>query len=379
MTNFLKVIRPAGNIITISSSDIQWEPASFNYSYYNSGTESLAAAIIASIKLKSNIKNPEVIIPGYACPDLISAIIYAKAIPVIIDLKENSHLMSLEHLSNAITKNTVAIIAVRFFGLAERSKELSIIAKRHNIILIEDSAQGFPVGNLDSYWDADVIILSFGRGKPINLLGGGAVLCREPEFIKNLPIPLPPSNSALNSIKYKLKLRLYNQSIHPLAYGLISQIPGLKIGQTTYKPLVELKSISNDTLHLIKSNIEAYIKRKGCQKKYQQLLKNCNNEQLIDLPSKLKHDMSQPLLRYPILVNDILMRDRLYEKLKPYGASLMYKQPLYEINKVGPLIKKLDYKYQNATLFSKKLITLATHEGISRKVFSKIERILNEY
>lgn len=379
MLKLVKILRPVGNTISTTYKTIEAPFFSPFYSqFYNSGTASLAAAIIAVRNLKVDIDKPEVIVPAYGCPDLISAIIYADAVPVLVDLKTNAPFMSHKKITDAINEKTIAIIAVRFFGIAEQFKELSIISKKHNIILIEDSAQGFPINDVNTYWNGDFIILSFGRGKPVNLLGGGAVLTRNQQLMNALPKPSTTIDSFRNKIKYNLKLFLYNQSIRPIAYGLISQIPGLSIGQTIYKPLTELKSITKYAKNLLRSNMDAYPTRLNCQNKYTEILKHCNNTLLIDLPSKLEHDMSQPLLRYPILIKDYSLRNRLYEKLKPYGASLMYKKPLNEIANVNELLKSQTDTYKNASSIAHQLITLPIHEGITNKELNSITRILKE-
>jgi len=70
----LKSYRPAGNKIHIQPSSFntnRFSPLSINF--YQSGTASLAAAIIASRKLKGfTNKKSEVLLPAYACPDLVS-------------------------------------------------------------------------------------------------------------------------------------------------------------------------------------------------------------------------------------------------------------------------------------------------------------------
>lgn len=377
MSPYIKKIRPVGNTINTTKNNIDDSPFSpFYTQFYNSGTASLAATIIAAIKLKPDINNPEVIVPAYGCPDLISAVIYAKAIPVLVDLEPDSPQMSLQHLKNLVSDKTVAVIAVRFFGIPERNEELYQIAKSYNAILIEDSAQGFPVHNMDSYWQGDFVILSFGRGKPVNLLGGGAVLARNQTLMNLLPDSPTEKNSLKNDVKYILKLFLYNLSIQPTAYGLITKIPGLNIGLTVYKPLNALGRMSDFSKQRLTSNLKSYRNRINQQKEYLKFFKKGNGELVYDLPSKLSYDMSQPLLRYPVIVKNESMRKQLYKKLKPYGASIMYKEPLHEIENVGRLLKQPANDYPNANKFARQLLTLPTHEAANKKVLLTIQEII---
>ena len=202
MKNPLKILRPVGNPIHLHKAQVdftQFQP--FQVDFYHSGTSALAAAIIACKKLKSDVENnAEIILPAYGCPDLISAILYAGAKPVLVDLDPNTPWMSLSAISQAITEKTIAIVAVRFLGISERMQQLRDICCTHKLALIEDSAQGFPVTSPATYWRGDFNILSFGRGKPVNLLTGGAVLCTNPELQALLPKPLPSENAkTLNS------------------------------------------------------------------------------------------------------------------------------------------------------------------------------------
>ena len=379
MPSQIKILRPVGNRINTTTNKTEITPfSSFHTCFYTSGTAALAAAILAASKLKSDIDKPEVIVPAYGCPDLISAVICAKATPILVDLEPDSPQMSFNQLHKSINNKTIAIIAVRFFGIADRNEELLKITNQHNLLLIEDSAQGFPTTDIDSYWNGDFVILSFGRGKPVNLLGGGAVLTKSLKLMKLLPSPPAISDSLFEKVKYKLKLFLYNQSIRPLAYGLITHIPGLHIGQTIYKPLNNIEGTHKHIQSLLISNLKSYQTRKTCQKEYKRILEACDKKKLIDLPSVLGHNMSQPLLRYPILIKDNSLRNKLYEKLKCYGASLMYKKPLNQIEGVDKHIKQQKKSYPNATRFSQQLLTLPTHEGVNGKTLKTIDRILKE-
>ena len=375
----IKILRPVGNSINTTESAIDNTPFSpYSSRFYNSGTAALAATIISARKLKSNIKKPEVIIPAYGCPDLISAITFADAIPVLVDLESNSPQMSLKHLTDSISEKTIAIIAVRFFGAPERTNELSKIAKQHNLILIEDSAQGFPASDFETYWHADFIVISLGRGKPINLLGGGAVLTSSSKLVKLLPKPEILKDTLLDKLKYKLKVYLYNKTLHPLAYGLLSRIPGLKIGQTIYKPLKMIGSINNSTTLLLISNLKAYQARINCQSEYMKMFLKYNKADLTDVSRFLNCNMTHPLLRYPILIKDTAKRDAIYETLKSYGASLMYQKPLQQIDEVGELIKNQNNNYQNANIFAQQLLTLPTHEGVNKKTLKIIADTIQE-
>ena len=66
--------------------------------YFDSGTAALGAAIIAAIKLKG-VDVPQVVLPANGCPDLVSAVIFAGAMPVLIDLEPERASLDLDLLS----------------------------------------------------------------------------------------------------------------------------------------------------------------------------------------------------------------------------------------------------------------------------------------
>jgi len=357
-------LRPTGNPIILNNSQLEIsEFQDFNINFYQSGTAALAAAIIASIRLKKNtIDTPEIIIPAYCCPDIISAIIFANAKPVLVDFIPNKPFMSLEEIEKNITNNTTGIIAINFLGIPERTNLIKDICSKHNLSLIEDSAQGFPIFEVDNYWYGDFIILSFGRGKPINLLNGGAVLSKN----NNNYIPEAYRQDAIKTEKfnYYLKAVVYNLLIKPKIYNLITNLPFLKVGKTVFKKLCALKTMPETTKSYLSANINVFRKN---DKTYHvattisNLLQNIN---VIDLPSHTQHNFDNPLLRYPILFPDNESRDRALFSLEALGATKMYGKTLPDIEGISNYIKNKSHEYPNAVRFSETLLTLPTHQDV---------------
>lgn len=377
MESLLKTLRPVGNKIYLQFQDFDnniFLP--FHSQLYQSGTASLAAALIASHKIKPHINSPEVIIPAYGCPDLVSAIEFSGATPVLVDLELNLPWMSIESILSAITKNTTALVAVNFLGITERMDILREVCQKNNIILVEDSAQGFPITQLTSYWNGDFNIISFGRGKPVNLLSGGAVLCKDQRLLDFLPTPTPQRSQHDAMSKYLLKLFLYNISINPFIYNIVSRLPGINIGKTIYKRLPDIFSMPDYAVKLLAQNIRMFRLREHRNDTRIEYLHHLSSPNIYNLVLATKHDYTKPLLRYPFLVNSKELRDELYSKLKPFGASLMYKTTLDKIEGIPHYKTNQDKIYPNANTFSNSLITLPAYEGISITDIQSIHAIL---
>ena len=102
----------------------------------NSGTSALIAAMIAA----GIGPGDEVILPAYTFFASVSAVVVAKAMPVIVEIDETLTI-SPEAIEKAITPRTKAIVVVHMLGLACRMDKIMEIAKKHKLIVIEDTAQ----------------------------------------------------------------------------------------------------------------------------------------------------------------------------------------------------------------------------------------------
>jgi dTDP-4-amino-4,6-dideoxygalactose transaminase len=104
----------------------------------NSGTSALIAALVAA----GIGPGDEVIMPGYTFFASASAVVVAKAIPVIVEIDETLTLDPAA-VEQAITPRTRAIMPVHMLGLPSKMDELREIARRHKLVIIEDTAQAF--------------------------------------------------------------------------------------------------------------------------------------------------------------------------------------------------------------------------------------------
>lgn len=357
--------------------------SSYQSHYFISGTAALAAAITTAIKFKT-VDKPEVILPAYGCPDLVSAAVFAGAKPVLVDLEVDRPWMDLKQLSAGIGEKTVAIIAVNLFGISERMEKLRQLAEQAGAVLIEDSAQAFPSGSEKDIWQGDLVILSFGRGKPVSLLGGGAVLCREGDnplqgLLTNI------SESPVNSSQwftFRLKAALYNRMISPRLYWLPQAMPFLHLGETCYRPLASIEAMDQVRLSMLPANVKAYRDQSlQVQTNLTAMLADLDFKicGITDLPRECKITNNRRLLRYPLLV-DPDVRDRLYSELRRFGLgpSLMYPSVLPKISGLQSILPP-QKEFPAATSFARRLLTLPTHQGVGQADIAKMKQVLSSY
>ncbi len=84
----------------------------------------------------------EVIVPGFTYVASISAIVYARALPVLAEVDDSFNLDPAD-VEARITPRTRAIVVVHMLGAPARLDELKDVADRHGIAIVEDCAQAF--------------------------------------------------------------------------------------------------------------------------------------------------------------------------------------------------------------------------------------------
>ena len=376
---------PVGNPVTLDKSkklNVLSVFSTYQSQFYASGTAALAAAIVAVLqntKRSESASQAEIILPAYGCPDLISAAIFAGAKPVLVDLAVDRPWLDLSLLQAAITENTVAIVAVSLFGIAERWPQLRVVCDEHKLILIEDSAQYFPAKDENSDWQGDLVVLSFGRGKPVSLLSGGAVLTNNKLLYEKLPKPQAEPARFSKQLLNSLKIRLYNVMISPLLYWLPQTLPLLHLGETRYHALLSIKGMERVALDRLASNIFRYQNDNDAmdrRNKISSMLADFN--EINNLPETCNTEENRRLLRYPLLLEEDI-RDRVYQRLNQAGLGVSTMYPTI-LTKIAGMDYLLDIRphYPNAEAFASRLLTLPTHGYLSEKNIQKIKAILRE-
>jgi dTDP-4-amino-4,6-dideoxygalactose transaminase len=330
--------------------------------FYASGTAALAAAVRAAITRTGGAQR-EVVLPAYACPNLVSAVWHAGGRPRLADLEPNRPWMHAAALEHAITPATVAVIAVDLFGLPERYDELIALARNRGLVVIQDSAQGFPRRG-ERVWQGDLVVVSFGRGKPVSLLGGGAVLCGDDAWAALLPSATAGGSAAPRGARFWAQMQLYNALRRPALYWLPSALPLLHLGETRFAPLVSIDDGPRERLRHLQANVEAYWDRKDTpQETIASVAALLDSDAVLDLPAACSGDTPPRLLRYPLLIKDAGLRDALHAALHQagLGASTLYGAALPAIEGLEALGERA---YPHAEAFARQLLTLPVHSGV---------------
>src|SRR6266542_341539 len=142
----------------------------------NSGTSAILT-VLAGLGIGAG---DEVIVPGFTFIASISAIVYAGALPVLAEVDDTLNL-DPRAMEACITPRTRAIMAVHMLGNPARLEELSDVARRHGVALIEDCAQAFGASYRGKAVGSFGIAggLSFNAYKTITAGDGGMVVTND--------------------------------------------------------------------------------------------------------------------------------------------------------------------------------------------------------
>jgi dTDP-4-amino-4,6-dideoxygalactose transaminase len=151
---------------------------------------SATSAIHLSLILSGVGKNDEVIVQSATYVASVSPILYLNAKPVFIDSESETWNMCPILLEKAILARVSkgikpkAIIVVHLYGMPAKMDEIIEIAKKYQIVLIEDAAEAFGSSYKGVKCGAfgDFGILSFNNNKIISTSGGGALICNSTEI-----------------------------------------------------------------------------------------------------------------------------------------------------------------------------------------------------
>jgi dTDP-4-amino-4,6-dideoxygalactose transaminase len=152
----------------------------------HSGSDAIALALIAL-----NIGNgDEVVLPDNSCMSEPNAIMMSRAIPVPVDIEEQTYNMDPKQIEHSITRRTKAIHAVHAYGQPCDMATINRIAAEQNLPVIEDIslAPGARIDGKRVGRFGDIAVASFGHGKVLNAYGngGGIVLTNSEDMAKKL-------------------------------------------------------------------------------------------------------------------------------------------------------------------------------------------------
>ncbi len=153
------------------------------------GLDAMVLIFKAYIELGKLQKGDEVIVPANTYIASILAVLQADLVPVLVEPKLETYNLNPDLIAEKITSKTKAILAVHLYGQLAEMNKINAIAKQHNLLVIEDSAQahGAAMGEVKAGNLSNAAAFSFYPGKNLGSLGdAGAITTNDDALAKVL-------------------------------------------------------------------------------------------------------------------------------------------------------------------------------------------------
>jgi dTDP-4-amino-4,6-dideoxygalactose transaminase len=312
-----------------------------NYaSALNSGTDALTFALMLSgVK-----KNDEVITPPNSFIASTASIVHVGAKPVFVDVLPDQNL-DPSKIEDAITKNTKAIMPVHLTGRVCDMDPIMDIAKKYNLIVIEDAAQaiGSKYKEKISGSIGDVGCFSTHPLKNLNACGDGGFITTNNENLYN----------QINVLKNQgiVGRNLVNR------FGTVSRMDNIQAAILNYR----LKKLEN-VIYKRRQNAKTYIDRL--------------DQKNIYIPQEQVYEFNS----YHTFVIQTDRRDELKDHLSKnnIGSAIHYPVPIH----LQPASKNLGYQLGDFPVSEKQsqqILTLPINQSLTSDNLNKIISTVNAF
>ena len=343
----------------------------------NSGSSALILAI-ESLKLK---KGSEIIVPCLNFGTAVSSILICGHKPVFVDAEIETLQIDISKIEKKITKKTKAIMVPNLIGNVPDWKKIHSIAKKYNLIAIEDSADtlGASIDDKPTGIYSDISITSFYGSHIISCAGnGGMLLTNNKQYYEKAKVLrswgrmstlIKDSENIVKRLNIKLKGVDYDKKFvfSELGYNFEPSEIGAAFG------LVQLKKFK-----------KFMILRNGNFKKHINFFKKLSKYFIIP---NIYENVKTNFLAYPIILKtkkfnrkdlQIFLENNNIQT-RPIFSGNILRHPAF-VNLISNKNKLNQFK--NADYVMKNGILIGCHQGLKNKdikyIHSKIKQFISK-
>jgi perosamine synthetase len=240
-------------------------------------------------------KGDEVIVPAFSYIATANVVELVGATPIFVDIDSNTFNINVNLIEQKITTRTKAIIPVHEFGLTCDIVEICLLAKKHNLKVIEDAAcaLGAKEDDLFAGTFGDVSSFSFHPRKAITSGEGGILVTNNDDLAQKLKI-LRNHGIELQNGEMEFVEAGYNYRLTDFQAALVN---------SQYKRMGEMLNYKNNLAGI-----------------YCNFLRDIKTIQLPTTPPNKTHTWQS----FHIVLNDKLNRKAIIEELKNKGVGTNY-------------------------------------------------------
>ena len=343
--------------------------------YVNSGS----SALFIGVEAFNFPEGSEVITPALTFSTSIGCLIKSKLIPVFTDVEPLTYNIDCSQIESLISDKTVAILAPNLMGNLCNWPEIRRIADKHNLIVIEDSADtlGATIDGEKSGSYSDMSITSFYGSHIINCAGnGGALAINDDKVMENAKLLRSWGRSSslfdeksesienrfnvdLDGIEYDAKF-----VFETVGYNLEGNEVGAAFG------MAQLTKLDQN----IKTRQENFNRQCAFFDKHSEFFSN---------PIE-SSDFSTAWLAFPILINEsapfsrkefqIYLEERNIQTRVVFTGNVLRQPMCANIEK-----RILDEGYPNADAVMRRGVLLPLHHGMSDSMFNRLHQTIDQF
>ena len=311
-------------------------------------------AILTDIK-----EGDEVIAPSFTFVSTVNPFVLRGAKIVFIDVNPKTMNMDENLIEDAITEKTKAILPVHYAGVACNMDRIMEIAKKYNLIVIEDAAQGVmseykgkPLGTIGEYG-----CFSFHETKNYSMGEGGALLINNKENIEKAEIIREKGTN--RSRFFRGQVDKYTWVDKGSSY-----LPSELNAAYLYAQLEKADIIYND--------------RMGSWNKYKELLQELADKNLVELqyiPEECKHNAHM----FYIKCKDLDERTNLINFLKENDINAVFHYIPLHSAEAGLKFGRFHGEDKYTTKESERLLRLPLYYGLKDEDVKYITSKIKEF
>ena len=267
-------------------------------------THSCTAALEMAAILADIGPGDEVIMPSYTFVSTANAFVLRGGVPVFVDIRPDTLNIDDTLIEAAITPRTKAIVPVHYAGVACEMDTIMDIARRHNLLVIEDAAQGVmatykgkalgAIGHLGT--------LSFHETKNLTSGEGGALIINDPKLAERAEIIREKGTN---------RSQFFRGQVDKYTWVDIgsSYLPGEIIAAFLWAQMEEAESITQKRLDIWQHYHDAFASLEAACKLRRPII-----------PDDCQHNAHM----YYILLNSLNERTAIMKTLKKHGVNSVF-------------------------------------------------------
>ncbi len=319
-------------------------------------THSCTAALEMAALLLDIQPGDEIIMPSYTFVSTANAFVLRGGVPVFVDIRADTLNLDERLIENAITKRTRGIVPVHYAGIACEMDTIMTIAKRHNLMVVEDAAQGImasykgralgSIGDIGAY--------SFHETKNVISGEGGAILVNDPAL---------EIRAEMIREKGTDRSRFFRNEVDKYTWQEIgsSFLPGELIAAFLWAQLEEANSITQDRL-------------KGWYS-YHEMLESLESKGILRRPI-IPNDCQHNAHMYYVLLNSDINRSAVLEEFSRNDISAVFHYVPLHSSPAGKHHARTNGSLEITDSVSECLIRLPLWVGITEQQQERVFNVL---